>query len=362
MPRQYRYYAIVGPQRTVDSPSVVVREWDAAGGDTSEEMFSTDLEWVRSNILYRIGSGRDISDAVPISAEAATRFESIQADRVRLERERERELKSRQYRYYAVLGGEYTLADDPLMVVREWATQDGDTHEEMYSSAREWVPSDLVSHMRSGQASDIAVPISLDMVRKFGLVQAERERHARRLRDQELGREYRYFAVVGAHDSLDNPHAVVRQWDGQDGQTHEERFAKRLDWVPSDLTYRISVGAESEPFEVIAVDMVAADRFEGVQQERVWAEERHDPSVAEYNYFAIVDAGHPVDDPLTVIREFGGVEQEYTHAFRWDGSTWRYRIGLRQLASEAVPITAEAAKQFETVQRARFLRAHGLEP
>lgn len=84
MRRQYRYYAILDDNHTLDDPLVVVREWDVDEyGDGLEEKFSTALKWVPSDRLYRISSGRDDKEAVLIDEEAARRFELHQAERVR---------------------------------------------------------------------------------------------------------------------------------------------------------------------------------------------------------------------------------------------------------------------------------------
>jgi hypothetical protein len=91
MEREYRYFAILDRNHTLADPLVVIREFDVFGG-TSEEKFSTKLRWVPSDIRYRILTGHDWDDkAVPIDEEAARRFESIQAERVR----RENDKKSR---------------------------------------------------------------------------------------------------------------------------------------------------------------------------------------------------------------------------------------------------------------------------
>jgi hypothetical protein len=88
MEREYRYFAILDENHTLANPLVVIREFDAPDG-TSEEMFSTELRWVSSDIMYRLWSGRDWTDeAVPIDEDAARRFESFQAERVRRENEK----------------------------------------------------------------------------------------------------------------------------------------------------------------------------------------------------------------------------------------------------------------------------------
>ena len=84
MTQQRAYFAIVGRGDTVENPFVVVRtcgEYD--------EVYSTKLQWQRTDLLYRIDSGREYLDAVPISEEEGKRFEQVQAQRVAAARERD---------------------------------------------------------------------------------------------------------------------------------------------------------------------------------------------------------------------------------------------------------------------------------
>src|SRR4051812_17330795 len=78
MSLEYTYYAILDRSHTLENPLVVVRE-----RGSTEEMFTTNLKWERSDVLYRISSGRDYADAVPITAADAKRFEKVQAKRVK---------------------------------------------------------------------------------------------------------------------------------------------------------------------------------------------------------------------------------------------------------------------------------------
>jgi hypothetical protein len=75
--RNRSYFAIVGLSNTVDDPHTVVRR-----GGEHDEHFGGRLTWVRTDLIYRIDSGREYYDAVPISAEEGKRFEEIRAKRV----------------------------------------------------------------------------------------------------------------------------------------------------------------------------------------------------------------------------------------------------------------------------------------
>lgn len=83
MSRRYQYYAIVDSDYPVDNPWLVVR----TGGEF-EEFFSTKLQWERSDMLYRIDSGREYFRAVPISEKQGKGFEKLQARRVEEVRKR----------------------------------------------------------------------------------------------------------------------------------------------------------------------------------------------------------------------------------------------------------------------------------
>ncbi|SDJ79511.1 hypothetical protein SAMN04488074_103240 [Lentzea albidocapillata subsp. violacea] len=80
------YFAIVSRSDTVDNPYTVVR----SGGEY-DQFFGVRLTWLRTDLLYRIDSGREYYDAVPISAEDGKRFEAIQAKRVEEELRRQAE-------------------------------------------------------------------------------------------------------------------------------------------------------------------------------------------------------------------------------------------------------------------------------
>ncbi|MGW6447117.1 hypothetical protein [Lentzea sp. NPDC055074] len=78
------YYAIVGRSDTVEHPHVVVRR-----GGEHDEVFTARLRWEWTDLPYRIDSGREYYDLVPISAEEGKRFEQTQARRVAEIRERD---------------------------------------------------------------------------------------------------------------------------------------------------------------------------------------------------------------------------------------------------------------------------------
>jgi len=84
MAASYKYYALIGLVHTLDNPFAVVR----VGGEF-DASFTTNLKWERTDLMYRIDSGRDNFDVVPISDEDAKRFEEVQARRVEAVRRRD---------------------------------------------------------------------------------------------------------------------------------------------------------------------------------------------------------------------------------------------------------------------------------
>jgi hypothetical protein len=67
----YQYYFILKDDSTMERPGAVIRKQDTGFELTGEETFTIGLEWVRSDNLYRISSGREYYDAVPVTEEQA---------------------------------------------------------------------------------------------------------------------------------------------------------------------------------------------------------------------------------------------------------------------------------------------------
>jgi hypothetical protein len=67
----YQYYFIIDDDATMERPSAVIRKQNTGFELTGEETFTINLEWVRSDKLYRISSGREYYDAVPVTEEQA---------------------------------------------------------------------------------------------------------------------------------------------------------------------------------------------------------------------------------------------------------------------------------------------------
>lgn len=74
--------------------------------------------------------------------------------------------------------------------------------------------------------------------------------------------KYRYYALIGIPDTLENPHAVVRV-----GGEFDETFTTGLEWARTDLMNRIEWGRDD--YEVVEISEKDAKRFEKTQARRV---------------------------------------------------------------------------------------------
>lgn len=77
-----------------------------------------------------------------------------------------------------------------------------------------------------------------------------------------MARKYKYYALIGVPDTLENPHAVVRV-----GGEFDESFTTNLEWARTDLMNRIEWGRDD--YEVVEISEKDAKRFEKTQARRV---------------------------------------------------------------------------------------------
>ncbi|MDX3656890.1 hypothetical protein PV646_06175 [Streptomyces sp. ID05-26A] len=73
--------------------------------------------------------------------------------------------------------------------------------------------------------------------------------------------KYRYYALIGIADTLEDPHAVVRE-----GGQSEESFKIDLQWSRTDLLERVRTGRDD--YEVVEISEADATRFEATQARR----------------------------------------------------------------------------------------------
>jgi hypothetical protein len=79
MAKQITYYAIIDEFSTRDYPAGVLRRVRTDEGPTGDEIFSRNLRWEFSSLLYSAERGDLENDFVPISEAEATRI----MDRIR---------------------------------------------------------------------------------------------------------------------------------------------------------------------------------------------------------------------------------------------------------------------------------------
>jgi hypothetical protein len=73
MTEKITYYAIIDELTSRDRPRTVLRRIQNEEGD-SDEMFSRDLKWEFSSLLYAAERGDTMFDFVPISEEEASQI------------------------------------------------------------------------------------------------------------------------------------------------------------------------------------------------------------------------------------------------------------------------------------------------
>ncbi|MGW6932417.1 hypothetical protein ACWGE0_20355 [Lentzea sp. NPDC054927] len=158
-----------------------------------------------------------------------------------------------------------------------------------------------------------------------------------------MNRRYQYYAIVTeSHPHEDEPVGVVRRWVDQDGQAHDEGYSPGLTWIPTDDLVALESGHAGAEARLISEE--AAQRFEAVQRSRFHPD---NPADGKYDYLAWVDADHPADNPVGVIRTWvtaGGTDREQMYSRGiggWVPSFVRDDIGRGHVDGTLLPITAE---------------------
>ncbi|MFI6095425.1 hypothetical protein ACIA8G_07735 [Lentzea sp. NPDC051213] len=161
-----------------------------------------------------------------------------------------------------------------------------------------------------------------------------------------MNRQYQYYAVVNErHPDEEDPVGVLRRWVDQDGQAHDERYSPDLVWIPTDDLVMLESGRSRAQARPISEE--AAQRFEAIQFSRFHGDE---PADGKYDYLVWVDADHPADNPLGLIRTWimpSGSDREQIYVPRFD--SWRHSfvrddIGRGHVDGTLVSITEEAAE------------------
>ncbi|MFD0200260.1 MULTISPECIES: hypothetical protein [Saccharothrix] len=172
--RQYRYFAILSKYSpNVDDPALVARKWTDEAGETREEVYTKDLEWAPGNTTWRIRTGKQDGEVVPITEEAARRFEEIQAERVRSYLPADGK-----YDYYAILDTGFSV-ESPRKLVRRWRSPQGLELEQRYTHGSGWKRSDVLYRISTDREDGEPVLITEEAADRVKEVLAERVRRAR---------------------------------------------------------------------------------------------------------------------------------------------------------------------------------------
>ncbi|MGW4212415.1 hypothetical protein ACWEIJ_30795 [Lentzea sp. NPDC004789] len=299
--RPFRYFALTDAEHPADRPLAVVRRW-AEGADEHEEHLVSMTEWAPSTPPVP-----DTAEAVPIDPAAVDRFAAVL---------HERETGHEFYHYVAIVDDEHTV-ENPRTVVRE---RPATGEFERYTENLKWEP---------GDAEGRRVPIGFMTVLAFETTMAKRLRKTS---------PHRYYAVVTEdHPDVTAPAALVRHHISPCCLPYDEVYRANGQWVRTNAA--IAIRAGERPGRVVPITAAAADALRetwtpepGLEQEPVWR--------PLFRYYA-------VDDPPTVVRVRGDIEEVYTEALQWERA---------ETGGERVPITAADALRFEETQ---FRRVFG---
>jgi hypothetical protein len=71
-----------------------------------------------------------------------------------------------------------------------------------------------------------------------------------------LSPEYRYYAIIRSGWTKENPFAVAREWQGEDGLPWVETYTRDLRWEASSRLTAIRAGRSDDDAELITEDIV----------------------------------------------------------------------------------------------------------
>jgi len=257
MSKKYQYYAVVTKYHpSVEEPDFVARQWIDERGAIQEERYTSDLRWVPSNAVDQFRSGKRDGQVHLITEEAGLRFEQIQAERTRADHPADGK-----YNYLAIVDDGYPL-DSPRKVLRTWTSPEGYPREQAYVHESGWYTSQVLNRIGFDRESGEPVLINEEAVERFKPILAERMRRA-----QPRDITYRYYAIVDDSHTVNDPLAVVRQWnDNETGEVSEEEYSTDIRWVASDLV-------QHHQGEAVPIDADAVEQFEILQVKR-WRQAR----------------------------------------------------------------------------------------
>ncbi|ANZ37701.1 hypothetical protein BBK82_18205 [Lentzea guizhouensis] len=156
---------------------------------------------------------------------------------------------AQQYEYFAILTPDRPSPEDPLVMCRRWVDDDGQVHEEVFTSQLVWVPS---TAMRSATTSDAAAH-GVE-VRRVDEERAARFQDSVRdwvRRDETWdGRPYSYLAWLDG-STVDDPTGVLRTWTTEQGGEQEQRYLPGTGWRDSYIREDWHRGRQDGRFDPI---------------------------------------------------------------------------------------------------------------
>lgn len=256
---------------------------------------------------------------------------------------------STRYSYFALVTSTYPSADDPSIVCRQWTDEKGRTHEEKYTENLKWEKSYVSYYVQSGKHDGELQAITEEAALRF----VEKTQPARVRSYEPADGQYFYSVVVTNLHPLENPRALLRTWLSPQGYSMEQEWTPTGGWMNSSYMYDLNYGHLDGKAVGIAEEDV--QRYQEIAGKNHLAATR----VIDYRYYAIVADGHPVDDPLAMVRQWdeGGEvkEEQLSEDLKWEPADL-----VRQHGDRAVPVAPDAAAKFEYTQVKRYREKHGL--
>lgn len=156
-----------------------------------------------------------------------------------------------QYEYFAILTEARPSLEDPASMCRRWVADDGQVHEEAFTTDLVWAPS---TALRSASGADEVQPVDEEAAVRFQ--DSLRDRVSRSKSPD--GQPYTYVAWMD-NGSLDDPDGVLRTWTEPNGYNAEQRYIPGTGWRDSYIREDWHRGRYDGDFEVI--DQATAEQI-----------------------------------------------------------------------------------------------------
>ncbi|MEV6239675.1 hypothetical protein [Lentzea sp. NPDC051838] len=253
------------------------------------------------------------------------------------------------YRYFALLTPTHPTLTSPSIVCRQWTDASGRVHEEEYTQDLRWRPSNTEQQVLRAELDGEIRPITEEAALRF----VEETQPARVRSYEPADGQYFYSVIVTNLNPLENPRALLRTWLSPQGYSMEQAWTHTTGWVNSSYMYDLHY--DHLDGDAVGITEEEVPRYQEIAEKNYLEATR----VINYRYYAIVDESHPVDDPLTMVRQWndGDVvkEEQLTDELLWEPADL---VGPR--GDRAVPLDADTAAKIEYVLVKRFRAKHGL--